>query len=368
MYNTISVTLDDALAVAHAEILAGNIPLLISSPGVGKTTLASQLAQMLDADLRPLRLNSQPPEEAVGLQFIDQTSQRTVHYPPRWVPKADGSEGPVLVFLDEYTQAPDEFRKGIMSALLERYIGDATLPDNCYFLAAGNSIDDGSNVHELDTATADRFTILRIEPDVVSWCDNYAPTRNIELALAAFLRQRPDMFENSEETRRNDRAIASSPRSWEALDRFLKKARELGLTKQQIIAGTYGRVGEEVGAALHSVIDQVIDMPTITDLMKMDDKELKRHQPTTLDALWTYGQAMIWYATSEERIIDIFRLLDRLKAPELPYQETRSHIHETILTRARHVHGLKLDGNEEIGRMLNQWRLESQAPTIAKAA
>ncbi len=362
VYNVPHVTLDVAVETAIAYIESGIIPFFVSAPGVGKTASARRIAAALNAELRPIRLNNIAPEAASGLQYIDREGEKSIYLPPHWVPKADGSEGPVLIFMDELTQAPDENRKAIMSALLERYLGDVQLPDNCYFMAAGNSADDGTNVHEFDRATADRFGVIRVKTDVISWCNDYAPEKQIDIGLVAFLRIRPDCFEMSEEAMKGDNVVAPSPRTWEALDAFIKTSRKRDISEAAFDAGIKGKLGIEVGSAFMAVYDQVLKLKSIEDLLKMPEKEREKHAPETLEALWTYCQGMIWYATTEDKVQQVFELLDFFKnVKDVPFVEMRAAIAETIITRAVHDHDIRqIFTNEFVRGKLVEWKRENE--------
>lgn len=341
-YNVPMVNLDVASQLAVAYIESRIIPFLVGAPGVGKTTIAQRVANRLNAELRAIRLNNIAPEEVNGLQFVDSKENKSVHLPPKWMPNPDGSDGPVLIFIDEITQAADENRKAIMSALLERYLGDTKLPDNCYFMAAGNSAEDGTNVYEFDRATADRFGVIKIKTDVESWCNDYAPANDIDISIVAFLRIRPDKFEMSEELAESDNVVGASPRTWEALSRFLKTCAEKGYSAQVLEAGVMGKIGNEVGTAFMSVRDQVTQLKSIKQLLAMNYEDRQKHTPQTLEALWTYCQGMIWYADTVERCEQVYELLDSFKeVKDVPFYETRFTVGEMLLNRAINVHGLK---------------------------
>lgn len=364
MYNTNQVTLQQALPVALSYIRAGIIPLFVSPPGVGKTTMAQTIAAELSAQLRHVRLNSIPPEEAVGLQFIDHERKRTVRYAPAWVPAADGTDGNVLVFLDELMQAPDDFRKGIMSALLERYLGDHRIPDNCFFLAAGNSVEDGSNVYELDRATADRFGIIMIRPDFESWVNGFAGEHGVHRAVVGFLRHRPDYFEMTgpDGEQHPDQVIKPSPRSWTKLSDFLFQAEKDGLSDEAVKTGINGKVGTEIGSALWALVGSLRNLPTLEQLIRMSPKDVSRNTPKTMDVMWAYGQAMIWSATDADRTLRIMQLFGKFdEKSTLPMVEFRTNVIEAILKRARTVHQFSVGEEPRIRNLLIEWDHEKRA-------
>lgn len=364
MYNTNTVTLKQAMRIAIAYIKAGTIPLLVSPPGVGKTSMVAAIARELKAELRHLRLNSIPPEEAVGLQFLDHETKRTIRYAPAWLPAENGSDGDIIVFLDELMQAPDEYRKGIMSALLERYLGQHRIPDNCMFIAAGNSVEDGSNVHELDRATADRFGVIRIRPDLESWANDYAREKNLNTGIVGYLRHRPDHFEltDPDSTDNPDIVIKPSPRSWEALSKFIDKAYEEELEEAEIKAGINGKVGESIGASVWTLVGTLRTLPTLTDMIAMRAEDRKKATPSEMDVMWAYGQAMIWHATDARKTRQVLELFDDFdRSANIPLVECRTNIVETILKRARHMHDFSVMEEPRIREILIAWDHEKKA-------
>ena len=359
MYNTTHVTLHVAKDLAIAYMRAGIIPLLVSPPGTGKTTTVQDIAREMNAELRCIRLNSIPPEEALGLQYLDHDTRRTIRYAPSWVPAQDGSDGDVVVFCDELMQAPDEYRKGIMSALLERHLGDHQIPDNCMFIAAGNSVEDGSNVYELDRATADRFGVIVIRPDFETWANSYAEAKKVDPAIMGYLRMRPEHFDLTEEENAQDKVIKPSPRSWIAASAFLDQCRKDGVPAEVIKAGLKGKLGEEIGGTLWTLIGSLEKLPSLEALLEMSPTQQAKNTPATMDVMWAYGQSMIWHAKSNERIVKIISLFDAFETKvEIPLVECRSYVMENILQRARHVHDFSVHDDERIKDALKRWRIE----------
>lgn len=371
MYNTEPVSLDQAFSIAQTYLECGLIPLLVGPPGCGKTTLAHMLASAAGAELISLRLNTIPPEEAIGLQFVDAQNGATVRYPPAWVPASDGSDGAKLVFFDEFMQAPDEYRKGVMSALLEGYIGTHQLPRNCMFIAAGNSAEDGSNVYELDSATADRFGIILVRSEFESWANNFAGSHEIHLAIMSFLRLRTDHFDgrttdDEADTTGVDEIIKTSSRKWTQASDYLKAAEAKGDDPAIIRAGLNGLIGSRINESFWQVYGQLVGAPTLEEMVAMDTKGRQAASPQTLDMLWAYGQAMIWGAKSARNIGDYLELFRDWQVPVgVPVAEARSNIVETMLGRARHIYKVNPADDPRIARLVREGQQSTANDDVA---
>lgn len=362
MYNTTAVNPAQAFKIARIYMKAGIVPLFLGSPGCGKTGLAAMLAEAMDADLHHLRLNTLPPEEAVGLQFIDKEAQRTVRFAPSWVPDSSGKDGNRVVFLDELMQAPDEYRKGIMSGLLERYIGEHRLPDNLWFVAAGNTSDDGSVVVEMDSATAARFGIILVRSEFEQWSKDYAEAGDIEISIMGFLRHRPDLFDGYERGETDadsdfeDEIIRCSSRAWTKASAFLKQAREEELDELETKIGLSGILGSRTTDAFWLVHGKLMELPTLEQIVSMPRGKRHTTSPKSIEVMWAYGQAMIWGAKSSDKVLTFMQVLDDWQPQEdVMFIETRTHILETMLGHARLRHGVDTSKDPRIADLVRQW-------------
>src|SRR5690606_29906164 len=92
--------------------------------------------------------------------------------------------------------------------------------DNVYLVAAGNSAEDGTNVYELDAATADRFCHIKIEPTVEGFIE-HARESGYHSDIITFIQSNPDFMMPSEADRLNDNVVRPSPRSLERVSETL---------------------------------------------------------------------------------------------------------------------------------------------------
>jgi MoxR-like ATPase len=97
-----------------------------------------------------------------------------------------------------------------LQLVLDRQLGEYTLPPDWQIVAACNRESDGGGVTRMNAALCNRFIHLDCEPSLDDWC-KWAVTHGIEPAVIAFLRFRPNLLH---EFSRTDKAFPT-PRSWE---------------------------------------------------------------------------------------------------------------------------------------------------------
>ena len=93
----------DLLPLAEATLGAGISVMLRGHPGVGKSSLAAEVAGRMGLPLVDIRLAQRDPAELAGVFFPDRRRKVLSLFPPEWVRQA--CKEPVLVFLDEINAA-----------------------------------------------------------------------------------------------------------------------------------------------------------------------------------------------------------------------------------------------------------------------
>jgi len=118
-----TVTLSQAGALISATAHEQSL-LLLSAPGVGKSDLISQTAGAAGLPCRSLLGTQIAPEDVSGIPRI--VGERSVFCPPRVLLPEDPE--PFCLFLDELPACAPDVQKAFYSLLLERRIGEHTLP------------------------------------------------------------------------------------------------------------------------------------------------------------------------------------------------------------------------------------------------
>jgi len=190
----LALTFAQARPFIEADLRAGQTPALMGEPGIGKTSLITDLArtfktkvfivpvnQLADrADLTGVRMTK---NEQTGNwrqeAFPHATIMEAIEYAT-----AHPDEHPML-FLDEFNRATSDITSSILSFQTLRRIGTIDFPDNLRLIVAGN---DKGNVTSLDKASITRFSIYRVKPDL----DTFLSVQSLNPFVRDVLTKHPD--------------------------------------------------------------------------------------------------------------------------------------------------------------------------------
>ncbi len=204
---------------------------LWGAPGVGKSQVVAQVAAQHGLELVDIRAVLLDPVDLRGIPRFDDTG-RTVWCPPSFLPR----EGRGVLFLDELNAAPPLVQAACYQLVLDRKLGEYSLPDGWTVIAAGNRETDRAITHRIPSALANRMVHLDFEPDLDDWLQ-WARIRGVDERLRAFLQFRPKLL-HAFDPARNEKAFPS-PRSWEFVSRILS-ARPAQSTLRSLCQGAVG--------------------------------------------------------------------------------------------------------------------------------
>jgi len=205
-------------------------PLLIGSPGIGKTSLTHQFAEkvaelegkkLIDYEDLPsdgvldnviifkyINLNTIEPTDIIGKP--SSRDNVMVYEPPRWVKIC--SKYQCIILLDELnTTVLDANFTVAMMLINERRSGEVKLHPRTFIIATGNEKDENYLVRVLPSPLINRVVRIRVENTVEDWI-NYMNNKHKvwDKRIASFLLHRRDLFiKPAEDT------PFPSPRSWE---------------------------------------------------------------------------------------------------------------------------------------------------------
>jgi len=222
-----------AISAALRVLVAAQQPVFVwGGPGVGKSAVVKQLAEALKITLQDVRALLLDPVDLRGLPFLGNDG-RSKWATPEFLPQ-DGSG---ILFLDELNAAPAMVQASCYQLVLDRKLGEYTLPEDWAIIAAGNRDSDRGATTRMPTPLRNRFVHLDFEVDVQEWSE-WAIRGGIRPEVIAFLRFRPELLSAFD----RDTNAFPSPRSWEFVSRILDSldSQSSPAIEHEVIAGAVG--------------------------------------------------------------------------------------------------------------------------------
>ncbi|HVH88370.1 MAG TPA: hypothetical protein VM912_16740 [Terriglobales bacterium] len=138
------------------------------------------------------------------------------------------------MFLDELNAAPAMVQASCYQLVLDRKLGEYTLPEGWAIIAAGNRDSDRAVTTRMPTPLRSRFVHLEFEVDLQEWCE-WAIQAGIRPEVIAFLRFRQELLSVFD----RDATAFPSPRSWEFVSRILDAGPHQSV-EHELFAGAVG--------------------------------------------------------------------------------------------------------------------------------
>lgn len=257
------------------------VPMLLGSPGIGKSGLAHQLAAEYNLQLIDLRLAQCDPTDLAGFPSLeggraDYLPMR--HFPIKGDPLPPGKDG-WLLLLDEITSAPAAIQAASYKLILDRMVGSHPLHERCLMMAAGNRETDGAIVETMSTALQSRLVHLDLTVDMDQWID-WATEHQIDHRITDFVKFKPDQLY----TFRADHTdhTYACPRTWEFANRLMTDQDLFDPIMVPVLSGT---ISEGVAREFITFCRIYQDLPTIPQIMARPKELVVPEEPSILFAL-----------------------------------------------------------------------------------
>lgn len=245
---------------ALSHLCEQKVPVFLwGPPGIGKSSIVAQIAQEKEIDFIDLRLSLLDPTDLRGIPFFDANNHQAIWAPASFLPDGTHKEG--ILFLDELNSAAPMVQASAYQLILDRKIGEYTLPENWAIVAAGNRESDRGVVYRMPAPLANRFVHLEMESNLQDWRE-WALKSNIDSSIISYIGYRPDaLFEF--DTTQDSHAFAT-PRSWAYVSQILASSPEPDIVMPMIM----GAIGEELAASYLGFREVADSLPNIDDILE----------------------------------------------------------------------------------------------------
>lgn len=284
-----------AISIALRVLVNARQPAFLwGGPGIGKSAVVRQLASALSMPLRDVRALLLDPVDLRGLPFLG-SDGRSKWATPEFLPQ-DGSG---ILFLDELNAAPAMVQASCYQLVLDRKLGEYTLPAGWSIIAAGNRDSDRAVTTRMPTPLRNRFVHLEFEVDMQEWSE-WAIQAGVRPEVIAFLRFRSELLNAFD----RDANAFPSPRSWEFVSRILESQPEPSI-EHELFAGA---VGSGAATEFSAFLRMFRELPNIDAILVNPHKE-----PVPENAAAQYAVASaLAHRASDTNLDRICVYLDRM--------------------------------------------------------
>ena len=260
----------DTFRSVELILATGEVPLVVGESGIGKTALASKLAEEKGWSLVVIDGNLLKEGEIGGLPTIEsyvtfdsngnkvekKMTVYAVHTKLREIDDEIEKGNTVLLFIDELNRCEHTVQQELMNLILNREINGYKLNENVKILSAMNpsneyGADLDYQVVDMDPAQENRFVWLNMEPDYNEWI-RWAIDTGIEQKVVEFISTFPEYLNKV-----NDDDINATPRSYERISKSyaIYKEKKDVIPKSVFLNVVKGNVGSVIAQEFISFID-----------------------------------------------------------------------------------------------------------------
>ena len=258
--------------------------MLWGPPGVGKSQMVAQVAQKNNVEVIDIRLSQMEPSDLRGIPFRDNVSVEWAI--PSMLPNESRHGNKGILFLDEITSAAPSVSAAAYQLILDRRLGQYSVPKGWAIFAAGNRQGDRGVTYTMPAPLANRFSHFEVDINLDDWVA-WAYTNNIDDRIIAFLRFRPDLLFDFDPE--HNPVAFPSPRSWEFAHRALQKFCE----RPDLLTGALQAcVGPAAGVELNAFISNLDQMPDLEAIIRGEDVSA----PIEIDLQYAVASALVGQA------------------------------------------------------------------------
>jgi len=277
------VTPLQAVSVLSKLLRANLVPMLTSSPGEGKSSLAKEVAAFFQLKLIDVRLAQSDPTDLLGFPCIDEKRGKAGYlpmetFPIEGDPLPDGYLGWLILF-DEANSATDTVISAAYKVVLDKMIGQKKLHAKVAMMMAGNLETDNAIVNPMGTAMQSRLVHLELAQDYLGWV-NWAIDNGFDHRITDFIKFKPAAL-YSFKPDHSDKTFGC-PRTFEFTNRILGVT---NIDDPDCLPMLAGALSEGLAMEFYTFCKIYKELPTMEAIIKTPMSIKVPSEPSVLFAL-----------------------------------------------------------------------------------
>ena len=235
----------------------------LGGPGLGKSQIIKQIGEKLGYKVIDLRLAQMSEVEIGGLIYPNEDRTKTRWLSPEILPDEERDGEKTILLLDEITSCPKRVQVAAYQLILDRRVGQYTLPEGTFVIGLGNREDDDGVYIRLAGPLADRFEIHYIDVDFNIWKEDFAIPFGIHPFVLDYLSFKPTALHTQKQD--DESMVFATPRSWERVSDILKY--DCNPDHRVVVNKIAGNIGDAEAAQFIHFIQDHEDSVTVDDYL-----------------------------------------------------------------------------------------------------
>jgi len=249
-------------------------------PGIGKSDIVHQIGHSMSAYTIDVRLSLWEPTDIKGIPYYAANDNSMQWAAPAELPTMALAKKHkwIILFLDEMNSAAPAVQAAAYQLILNRKVGQYTLPDNVLIVAAGNREADKGVTYRMPAPLANRFVHLELAVDFDDWFQ-WAVDNSQHKDVVGYLQfSKKDLYDF--DPRSPSRSFAT-PRSWSFVSELLDDEDD----EETLTDLVSGSVGEGLAVKFMAHRKVASEMPNPSDILSGKVKELKATEISAMYSL-----------------------------------------------------------------------------------
>lgn len=243
---------------------------LLSSPGIGKTSITEQVAKELNVPYVCIHPAQRDPNAVLGIPFPDQERTHTTYLRPKDMFPDEVMTKPFGIYtIDEFSSCNQDLQAVLYTLILHGELDGYKINPGWVRVMTGNLITDSAVVYQMSSAAIGRVTMLKVVPDLENFKEYIFNKykNNSAKTVVSYLIKNPDRLHTLPEEN-YDGSPYNSPRKWEKIIinmEFMKNPKHI----ETVIAGDIGVDNANHFVEYCKIINK---LPEVDELIKNPEK------------------------------------------------------------------------------------------------